>query len=121
MVQLLPVLEDKQKVLYNLHQLYHHDFSPFTGEEINQDTDPDPTHLIYDFMILRKFRRQGLGRAAAELAFDSFKANWKVAQMSSNEAAILFWREVIGEYTDQSYTKSFKSDVNKYIQAFSTK
>ncbi|MFF2908229.1 GNAT family N-acetyltransferase [Paenibacillus sp. NPDC057934] len=160
MVQLLLVPEDKQKVLYNLYQLYLHDFSPFTGEEINesglydislehywrdsrwnpffitsgehiagflvvlfenQDTDPDPTHVIYDFMILRKFRRQGLGRAAAKLAFDSFKANWKVAQMSSNEAAVLFWREIIGEYTHQRYTESFRSDQNKYIQAFNTK
>ncbi|SDL55699.1 hypothetical protein SAMN05428961_105458 [Paenibacillus sp. OK060] len=31
----------------------------------NLDTDPDPTHVIYDFMILKKFRRSGVGYAAA--------------------------------------------------------
>ena len=28
----------------------------------NYDVDPDPTHVIYDFMVLKKFRRNGLGR-----------------------------------------------------------
>lgn len=54
----------------------------------NLDTDPDPTHVIYDFMILKKYRRSGLGRTAAKQAFGLFKANWKVAQMESNTSAI---------------------------------
>lgn len=28
------------------------------------DTDPEPTHLIYDFMILQKDRRNGIGQCA---------------------------------------------------------
>ncbi|PWW43489.1 MULTISPECIES: GNAT family N-acetyltransferase [Paenibacillus] len=41
----------------------------------NLDTDPDPTHVIYDFMILKKFRRSGVGYAAAMQIFELYKAN----------------------------------------------
>lgn len=87
----------------------------------NYDVDQDPTHVIYDFMILRKFRRNGIGREAAVKAFDLYKANWKVVQMSSNEPAIQFWRDVIKEYTGDSYSEVFREDLNKYVQSFSTK
>ena len=87
----------------------------------NYDVDPDPTHVIYDFMVLKKFRRNGLGREAAVKSFDLYQANWKVAQMSSNEPAILFWRDVIREYTDNRYTEILRQDLKKYVQVFSTK
>ena len=87
----------------------------------NYDVDPDPTHVIYDFMVLKKFRRNGLGREAAVKTFDLYQANWKVAQMSSNEPAILFWRDVIREYTDNRYTEILRQDLKKYVQVFSTK
>ncbi|QYR22330.1 GNAT family N-acetyltransferase [Paenibacillus sp. sptzw28] len=87
----------------------------------NYDVDPDPTHVIYDFMVLRKFRRTGVGRKAAEKAFNLFKANWKVAQMSNNEPAILFWRDMIREYTGDTYSELFRQDLNKYVQTFSNK
>jgi predicted acetyltransferase len=47
----------------------------------NLDVDPDPTHVIYDFMILQKFRRNGIGYTAAIKAFEMYNANWKIAQM----------------------------------------
>ncbi|REE94614.1 putative acetyltransferase [Paenibacillus taihuensis] len=87
----------------------------------NYDVDPDPVHVIYDFMVLRKFRRYGFGREAAIQAFNLYKANWKVTQMSANEPAIHFWREVIKEYTGDRFTEEFREDLNKYVQSFSTK
>ncbi|MFG1731059.1 GNAT family N-acetyltransferase [Paenibacillus sp. 843] len=87
----------------------------------NFDTDPDPTHVIYDFMILKKYRRIGIGHTAAKQAFELFKANWKVAQMESNTSAISFWRKVISEYSKNNYTERYREDSKKYIQEFSTK
>lgn len=87
----------------------------------NLDTDPDPTHVIYDFMILKKYRRNGIGRNAAKQAFGLFNANWKVAQMESNTTAISFWRNVISEYSKNSYTERYREESKKYIQEFSTK
>ncbi|WP_370734275.1 GNAT family N-acetyltransferase [Paenibacillus dakarensis] len=40
----------------------------------NMDIDPDPTNLIYDFMILEKYRRLGIGRRAAVEAFKMYDA-----------------------------------------------
>ncbi|MDR9856491.1 GNAT family N-acetyltransferase [Paenibacillus sp. VCA1] len=87
----------------------------------NLDTDPDPTHVIYDLMVLPKFRRTGVGSAAAQKAFALFKANWAVAQMENNTAAISFWRKAIGEFTNHSYRETYRKDIKKYIQRFSTK
>ena len=87
----------------------------------NYDVAPDPTHVIYDFMILNKYRRNGFGKEAAMKAFDLFKANWAVAQMRSNEAAILFWRNVIADYTNGTFTELYRKDLEKYFQSFSTK
>ncbi|MEC0238487.1 GNAT family N-acetyltransferase [Paenibacillus dokdonensis] len=87
----------------------------------NMDTDPDPTHVIYDFMILKKFRRNGIGSAAALKIFSLYKANWKIAQMQANTPAISFWRKVIKSYTKDHYTEIFREDRQKYIQAFSNK
>ena len=87
----------------------------------NMDIDPDPTHVIYDFMILKKYRRNGIGNSAAKKAFELFHANWKVAQMENNEPAISFWRKVISELTINNYTETYRPDSKKYIQAFSSK
>ncbi|MHA6534343.1 GNAT family N-acetyltransferase [Paenibacillus sp. BAC0078] len=87
----------------------------------NYDVDPDPTHVIYDFMILKKYRRNGFGREAAIQAFNLYKANWIVVQMSSNEPAIHFWRKVIAEYTNNAFTETYRNETRKYVQSFSTK
>ncbi|MDT3429121.1 putative acetyltransferase [Paenibacillus forsythiae] len=87
----------------------------------NLDIDPDPTHVIYDFMIMKKYRRSGIGYAAAIKAIEMYKANWKIAQMETNIPAILFWRKVIKDYTRDNYTEKFREDVKKYIQLFSSK
>jgi predicted acetyltransferase len=87
----------------------------------NLDIDPDPTHVIYDFMIIKKFRRSGIGYAAAIKAFELYKANWKIAQMKTNTPAISFWRKVIKDFTKDNYSERLRDDIKKYIQTFSTK
>ncbi|AHV98793.1 GNAT family N-acetyltransferase [Paenibacillus sp. 7124] len=87
----------------------------------NLDVDPDPTHVIYDFMVMKKYRRKGIGHAAAIQAFKLYKANWKIVQMATNTPAISFWRKVIKDYTKSKYTEIFRDDVKKYVQSFSTK
>lgn len=87
----------------------------------NLDSDPDPTHVIYDFMILKKYRRNGIGYCAAKKAFESYNADWKVAQMEINAPAISFWRKVISEYTNHNYKERYREDLKKYFQEFSTK
>jgi predicted acetyltransferase len=56
-----------------------------------------------EFFVMRRYRRQGVGLAAASAAFDRFKGPWEVRQQDENAAATAFWRKVIDRYTRGSY------------------
>jgi predicted acetyltransferase len=62
------------------------------------------SHAITEFFVLRKYRRQGIGRQAAWQIFDMFPGQWSVCQEEGNWPAQSFWRRVIAEYTQGSYT-----------------
>lgn len=48
-----------------------------------------------EFFVLRKYRRQGIGRSAAAQLFERFPGPWKVRQQKTNPAATAFWRLAI--------------------------
>jgi predicted acetyltransferase len=54
---------------------------------------------VAEFFVLRKYRRQGVGEAAARAIFDGHRGRWQVAQIAANTPARAFWRKVIGRYT----------------------
>lgn len=78
----------------------------------------DP-HDIAEFFVMRKYRRAGIGAAAAAQLFQRFPGNWTVRQLPSNPAATAFWRKAIpypfresvegGEIT-QAFTVSPRSE-----------
>jgi predicted acetyltransferase len=55
--------------------------------------------VIAEFFVMRKYRRQGVGEAAAWRIFELFPGDWQVAQLMENAPATAFWRKVIGRYT----------------------
>ena len=61
-------------------------------------------HTIAEFFVLRKYRRQGIGRQVAHQIFDLFPGQWSVYQEEGNLPAQSFWRSVIGDYTHGVYT-----------------
>jgi len=76
-----------------------------------------------EFFVMRRYRRQGVGRAAAFSAFDRFRGPWEVRQRQENPAATGFWRSVIGEYTDGRYleTPVATTEWIGVVQTFSTR
>jgi predicted acetyltransferase len=60
-------------------------------------------YLMDEFFILRKYRRQGLGEQAAVRLFNSFAGVWEVGEIPENVDAQVFWRLVIGRYTDHHF------------------
>jgi len=74
----------------------------------------DPAHgaawVIAEFFIMRKYRRQGLGQAAACQLFDRFSGAWQVAQLRENTPATTFWRKVIDRYTAGKYQEQELDD-----------
>src|SRR6185312_7487106 len=59
---------------------------------------------MVEFFVLRRYRRRGLGRAAAVATFNRFpERRWEVRQRDGNAAATAFWRKVIDTYTAGNY------------------
>ena len=56
-----------------------------------------------EFFVMRRFRRKGVGLAAAAAAFDRFKGAWEIRQRDENAAATAFWRRAIDRYTGGNY------------------
>lgn len=57
------------------------------------------------FFVVRKYRRRGVGRAAARQVLDAVRGRWEVGQMAANRAGREFWRSVVGEYTHGAYVE----------------
>lgn len=64
---------------------------------------PQSQHSIGEFLIMRKFRRRGLGQRVAFDMFDRFRGRWEVRQVIQNAPAIAFWRKVIDRYTNGNF------------------
>jgi predicted acetyltransferase len=68
--------------------------------------DHTPFKFVADFFIIKKYRRQGIGQAAAFQLFDLFPGAWAVSELMRNVAAVAFWRKVIGRYTEGQFEES---------------
>jgi predicted acetyltransferase len=67
---------------------------------------PDEYRMA-EFFILRKYRRQGLGKLAAETVIRRFGGRWQIYQLGANKPAQKFWNEVVdtvsgGEFEEYS-------------------
>ena len=63
---------------------------------------PNP-RCIAEFFVMQKYRRSGVGKAAAYMAFDKHPGNWEVSQWGNNLPAQAFWQATIADYTGGSY------------------
>ena len=57
------------------------------------------------FYVSGPWAGRGVGRQAAESAFNLFMGCWQVVQYPQNRAAVLFWRRVIDTYSGGSFTE----------------
>ena len=75
------------------------------------------TKTIAEFFVLKKYRRQGVGKQAAILIFNMYPGRWELRETNQNKQAQKFWRNVIEEYTQGDYqeillnNKTWKSPV----------
>ncbi|WP_164779504.1 GNAT family N-acetyltransferase [Paenibacillus kobensis] len=78
------------------------------------------TYYLNHFFVLRKYRKQNIGKQAAIKAFDLFAGNWRVSEFDWNMPAQLFWRKVISSYTDENFTERRRADDKGPMQEFTT-
>lgn len=80
----------------------------------------EPNHFIFEmeqFFILKKYSGNGIGKQAATNVFDRYKGEWKVTQVEQNYVAQAFWRKVIKDYTNNTYTETY-DDRRRSVQMF---
>lgn len=72
--------------------------------------------------VLRKYRRQGVGRAVATQLFDTFPGAWETALFATNIPALAFWRSVLTQYTGGRYTERWlqTEEWRGLVQSFSS-
>jgi len=63
-----------------------------------------PPHDMAEFFVLRKYRRGGIGTAAARAVLARFPGEWQVRQQWENTGAIAFWRRSIPVPYDEGET-----------------
>jgi predicted acetyltransferase len=75
-----------------------------------------------EFFVMRRYRRRGVGLAAASAAFDRFKGPWEIRQRDENAAATAFWRRAIAQHTGGQYREVRWNDPawRGTVQMFST-
>jgi predicted acetyltransferase len=61
---------------------------------------------VAEFFVMRKYRRNGVGRHVAVEVFNRLPGKWEVRVIENNEPAKNFWRRVISEYTDGNYEET---------------
>jgi predicted acetyltransferase len=71
---------------------------------------PDSHFSIAEFFVMRRYRRQGIGRAMAFHVWDTFPGRWEVGQLPGNVPAQRFWRAVVEEYTGGKFEISFNAE-----------
>jgi predicted acetyltransferase len=60
----------------------------------------DPSDFdVAEFFVLRRYRRSGVGHAAATQLWDRIPGRWIVRVSTANRAGLPFWRRVVSEYT----------------------
>ncbi|MDQ0917054.1 GNAT family N-acetyltransferase [Paenibacillus sp. V4I5] len=68
-----------------------------------------PKVSVAEFFILRKYRRQGIGKEVAHKVFEMFKGNWSVSWLEKNMHAKTFWTKVIKEYSNGNCSEALQA------------
>ena len=69
------------------------------------------TNTISDFFIMRKYRRRGVGKAAAASLLEQFRGTWEIRQTFANKNAYEFWKNIITQYIcNGSYQEEILQD-----------
>jgi len=78
------------------------------------------TYLMDEFFIMRKYRRRGVGEHVACTLFDRFPGRWEVSEWPTNFISQVFWRRVIGRYTDDRFHEADldTSRIHGLVQSF---
>ena len=67
------------------------------------EVEGDIDYTMAEFFVMYKYRRLGIGKAAAIKIFDAFPGAWQLKRHPKNIASVKFWNNVVNEYTNGQY------------------
>lgn len=59
-------------------------------------------HSIAEFLVLPRFRRNGVGSEVARRCFAMYPGNWEVGPADGSDSAYKFWKKVIDDVTKKN-------------------
>lgn len=71
---------------------------------------PGSQRSITEFFVLRKYRRRGVGLAAAHEVFRRLPGRWEVQVIAPNVPAQHFWRKVVEGFTQGRFVETALND-----------
>lgn len=66
---------------------------------------------MYEFVVAEGVRREGIGRASAELVIESHGGRWCLDVLPGNERAMGFWTEVLARYEPRTARRTDDEDI----------
>lgn len=75
-------------------------FALVTGRLYAEASGHDVDWHLHDFAIRESERGRGLGRQLAQHVFNEFTGSWSLGVLEGNDAALDFWRRLIGQYEE---------------------
>ncbi|MEZ5558616.1 MAG: hypothetical protein R3E86_08765 [Pseudomonadales bacterium] len=64
---------------------------------------------LEEFFVVRRYRREGVGRAFANHLWDLYRGPWVVRVYQRNLPALPFWRATVSAYTDGRFVERILS------------
>lgn len=71
-------------------------------------TDEDSDWNMGEFFIFGKYQGKGIGKQAGEKIWQLHPGKWEVYVIPENGSALIFWENVISNYTGSNFTKETK-------------
>jgi predicted acetyltransferase len=68
------------------------------------------SRCIKEFFIVKRYRRQGVGKTVATAIFSMYPGKWEVGVVRTNLPAKAFWERVIIEYSEGRYNCEERND-----------
>jgi predicted acetyltransferase len=76
----------------------HGNLAGFALAKRGSPATDDPTVLdVAEFFVVRRYRRDGVGREAARLLWTTLRGKWTVRISEGNKGALLFWAQTVSE------------------------
>jgi predicted acetyltransferase len=72
-------------------------------------TTPEIDWNMGEFFILARFQGKGVGQQIGRQILDAFPGQWEIAALPDNRPALAFWRALVADYTQNSFTEALKT------------